>query len=147
MEIILLDDIDKLGSFGAVVKVANGYARNYLLPKGLALKATEQNKKGIETERKRKELQAGKEKDRLGEFAKLLEKTPCTVKKQVGENERLFGSVTAIDIVKALKAEGIELDKKAILLKEPLKALGIYDVPVRLHPEITPELKVWVVKD
>ncbi len=147
MEIILLDDIDKLGAFGATVRVANGYARNYLLPRGLALQATEQNKKRIETERKRKVIQAGKEKVRLEEFAKLLEKTPCTVKKQVGENERLFGSVTAIDIVKALKAEGIGLDKKTVLLKEPLKSLGIYDVPVRLHPEITTKLKVWVVKD
>jgi large subunit ribosomal protein L9 len=147
MEVILLDEIDKLGSFGAVVKVADGYARNYLLPKKLALEATAQNKKRVETERKLRELQAGREKARLEELAQLLEKTPCTIRKQVGENDRLFGSVTAIDIVKSLKEEGIEVDKKNIVLKEPLKALGIYTVSVKLHPEVTAELKVWVVKD
>lgn len=147
MELILLADVDKLGDFGTVVRVANGYARNYLLPKRLALKATEQNKKRVEVERKLRELQAGRERFRLEELAHLLEKTPCTIRKQVGENDRLFGSVTAIDIVKSLKGEGIELDRKAVLLKEPLKALGIYTVQVRLHPEITADLKVWVVKD
>jgi large subunit ribosomal protein L9 len=147
MELVLLDDVDKLGAAGSVVNVANGYARNYLLPKGLALKATEENKKRAETERKIRALRAGKEKAKAEELAQLLGKTPCTIRKQAGENDRLFGSVTAMDIAKGLKGEGIELDKKDILLKDPLKALGIYTVPVKLHPEVTAEIKVWVVKD
>ncbi len=147
MEIILLANIDNLGSFGNVVKVADGYARNYLFPKGLALKASAKNKKQAESRRRQIELQAGKEKLKIEEFASLLVKTPCTIKKQVGENERLFGSVTAMDIVKSLKEEGVELDKKTIILKEPLKALGIYNVPIKLSAEVTVELKVWVVKD
>ncbi len=147
MEVILLDDVDKLGPFGEIVKVADGYARNYLLPKGLALKATAQSKKQLEIKRRKKQIQAEKERERLEEFVQLLAKTPCTVRKQVGENDKLFGSVTAIDIVKGLKAEGIELDKKLIMLKEPIKVLGIYDIPVKLHPEIEAVVKVWVVKD
>ncbi len=147
MEVILLGDVEKLGPFGEIVKVSDGYARNYLLPKGLALKATAQNKKQLEVERKKKRVHAEKEREHLTEFAQLLGRTPCTVKKQVGENDKLFGSVTSIDIAKSLKTEGIELDKKLIMLKEPIKALGIYDVPVKLHPEIEAIVKVWVVKD
>jgi large subunit ribosomal protein L9 len=147
MELILLEDIDKLGSFGSIVKVANGYARNYLLPKKLALVATDENKKRAETERKLRTLRAGKELAKAEELAQLLEKTPCTIRKQAGENDRLFGSVTALDIIKALKAEGIELDKKSILIKEPLKALGIYTIQAKLHTEVVADIKVWVVKD
>ncbi len=147
MKIVLLKDVEKLGESGSVVEVAAGYARNCLLPHKQALLATERNIETAEREKRlRRErdnkLQAGAE-----TLAEKIQALSCTIAKQVGENDRLFGSVTAIDIAKSLKDEGIEVDKKAILLKEPLKALGIYDIPIKLHPEISTSLKVWVVKE
>lgn len=146
MKVILMDDIAKLGALGAQVEVSDGYARNYLLPKKLALPAVPQNLKLAEAEGKNKVLRASKLKSEAEELAQRLEKISCTITKQAGENDRLFGSVTAMDIAESLTAENVILDKKYIQLETPLKALGIYTVPVKLHPEITANLKVWVVK-
>jgi len=147
MKVILLEDIEKLGDFGATVEVADGYARNYLIPKRLALRATPENVRLVERERKLRDQRAGKVRARFEELKERIEKLSCTIVKQVGENDRLFGSVTSMDIAKYLKQEGIEVDKKSILLKEPLKTLGVYTVPIKLHPEVTANLKVWVVKE
>ena len=146
MKVVLLETIDKVGSFGAEVEVSNGYARNYLIPKKLAMLSTPQSQRILQAERKNKILKASKIKAEAEELAQRLEKISCTITKQAGENDKLFGSVTDMDIVEALVAENIQLDKKSIQLESPLKSLGIYTVPVKLHPEITANLKVWVVK-
>lgn len=145
MKIVLLKDIEKLGSFGSVVSVAPGYARNYLLPRKHALPATDSNIKFAEKERQLRQLRDNRAQMAAEVLAEKIQELSCTIAKQVGENDRIFGSVTAIDIVKSLKVEGIEVDKKDILLKNPIKALGIYDVPVKLHSNVTTTLKVWVV--
>ncbi|MBI5789324.1 MAG: 50S ribosomal protein L9 [Candidatus Schekmanbacteria bacterium] len=145
MKVVLLTDVDKLGSLGSVVNVANGYARNFLLPRQFALPATDANLKQAEKERTLRLKRDNKQKTSAGELAQKIQAVSCTIAMQVGENDRLFGSVTAIDIAKSLADEGIEIDKRSILLEEPLKALGIYDVPVKLHTDVTATLKVWVV--
>lgn len=146
MKVILVKDIDKLGKPGQTVKVADGYARNYLLPQKLALEATKANEKlFIELQKKaqQKEIRAQKEAEELAEKIRGLS---CTIVRQAGEEEKLYGSVTNMDIATALQQEGLHIDKKKILLEEPIKSLGIFYVPIKLHPEVSTELKVWVVK-
>ena len=129
------------------MKVSEGYARNYLFPKKLAMEASERNKKILEAEGKvarRKDARMLKESKSLAEG---LEKISCEIRVKAGENEKLFGSVTAKDIADSLKAQGVEVDKKDVLLEEPIKELGRYTVEVRLHPEVTGKVKVWVVKE
>lgn len=147
MKVILKEDIRELGNVGDVIQVADGYARNYLIPKGLAKPATEQNIQQLEHETKMREGLMQKQKKEAELFAKKLEEVSCTVIKKAGEEEKLFGSVTSQDIYESLKNEGIEIDKKKIILEEPIKALGVYKVPIKVHPEVTAELKVWVVKE
>ena len=147
MNIVLREDIDKLGRRGEVVSVADGYARNFLLPKKKALLATPGNLKVIERERRRYQVRQAKEKEDAAVVATRLAGMSCTVVRKVGENETLYGSVTAADIAEFLEKEGLAIDKRRIQLDEPIKALGIYNVPVRLHPEVTAEIKVWVVKE
>lgn len=146
MKVILREDVQKLGAPGDVVDVKYGYGRNFLLPRGLALVATETNLKRIETE---KRLKIGMEENEL-ESAKAkalkLSSSSLTIPVTVGEDEKLFGSVTSIDIAKALLQEEIEIDRHDIVLDEPIKKLGVYHVQVRLHPEVMAEVKVWVVK-
>ena len=146
MKIVLKQDIDKLGSIGDVVNVANGYGRNYLIPHGLALKATPGAEKVAEQIKKAKARKIEEGKAVFEETAKKLSSLSLTIPVQVGEDEKMFGSVTSIDIANMLKQEGIEIDKKNILLKEPIKKLGIFSIQIKLHPEVKAEVKTWVVK-
>ena len=147
MEVILREDVEKLGSRGQVVKVAPGYARNFLLPKRLAVAATEANKKIVEQERQahlRKEAKAKGEAEDLG---KLMANVTVTIAQKAGENDQLFGSVTSKDIADALVGQNYTIDRRRIQLDEPIKQLGEYKVPVRLHREVTVEVKVVVAKE
>jgi large subunit ribosomal protein L9 len=147
MEVILREHVDHLGRRGDVVKVAAGYARNYLLPRKLALLVTEANKKQIERERKNAEARELEEKSQAEAFARRLTETAISIARRVGENDTLYGSVTSADIASALTAKGFEIDKRKITLPEPLKALGEFTVPVRIHREVTAQIKVTVVKE
>ena len=147
MRIVLREDIDKLGQRGEVVDVATGYARNFLLPKGKALLATDGNLKVVERERRRYVLTQAKEREEAATVARRLAGISCTIVRKVGENEQLYGSVTASDIAEYLAKEGVSIDKRRILLEEPLKALGIYTVPVKVHADVMGEVRVWVVKE
>ncbi len=146
VKLILLQDVEKLGKAGEVISVKDGYARNYLFSKGIALLATEQNLKAVEVEKKRKAETQQKEKLEAQQLAERISRISCTIAVEVGRDDKLFGSVTSIDIQKALEAEGILVDKKKIDLKEHINQIGIYSVPIRLHPEVTANLKLWVVK-
>ena len=147
MEVILREHVDNLGRRGDVVKVAAGYARNYLLPRKLALAVTEANKRQIERERKNAEARELEEKSQADAFAKRLSETEISIARRVGENDTLYGSVTSADIAAALTAKGFEIDKRKITLPEPLKALGEFTVPVKIHREVTAQVKVHVVKE
>ncbi len=144
MEIILLEDIENLGSRGKVVKVADGYGRNFLLPKKLAVRATPQNRKWVEQQRVRFLKLEAKEKAGAEELAQLMQGATVVVRRKAGEKGTLFGSVTAMDIATGLAAQGFNIDKRRIHLDPPLKVLGEYDVPVKLHPEVTATVKVKV---
>ncbi|PYS95222.1 MAG: 50S ribosomal protein L9 [Acidobacteria bacterium] len=147
MRIVLREDVENLGRRGEVVKVADGYARNYLLPKGRALPATDGNLKVIAREKRRYVVQQAKEKEEAEAMARRLASASCTIVRKVGENDVLFGSVTAADIAEHLEKEKLIVDKRRIQLDQPIKSLGIYTVPVRLHPDVAAEVKVWVVKE
>jgi large subunit ribosomal protein L9 len=147
MQIVLKEDIEKLGRRGEIVKVADGYARNYLLPLGKALAATPGNLIVIEREKRRYVARLLKEKEEHELLAGKIQAVSLTLVRKVGESDVLYGSVTSADIAEALQKEGIVVDKRRIQLAEPIKSLGIYTVPVRLHPEVVAEVKVWVVKE
>ncbi len=147
MKLVLRQDVEKLGRRGEVVSVAAGYGRNYLVPKQLALPATAGNLKRVELEQRRLVVKSARERGEAEELAQRLGRLSCTVARKVGENDALYGSVTNADVAAFLEREGLAIDKRKILLEEPIKALGIYTVPVRLHPEVTAEIKVWVVKE
>ena len=147
MRIVLRNDVENLGRRGEVVKVADGFARNFLLPKNLALEATPGNLKRIEQERRVQDVHEAKEKQEAEALAVRIGQLSCTAVRKVGENEVLYGSVTNADVAELLEKEGFALDKRKILLEEPIKSLGIYEVPVKLHPQVTASLKVWVVKE
>ncbi len=147
MKIILLENIDKLGKETDVIEVKNGHARNYLLPKRLALEATKSNLKILAHRRLTQERKRQKQKQNAEDMANKLSKISATVRIKVGENDKLYGVVTRIDIVKAFQEEGIELDKKMFQLKELIDKLGVYQISIKLHPEVTAQTKVWVVKE
>jgi large subunit ribosomal protein L9 len=147
MEIILREDIDKLGHRGQVVKVASGYARNFLLPQKKAVAATESNKKIVEQERQAHVRRDAKVQGDAQELAKLVGSVELTIAQKAGENNQLFGSVTTADLAAALEKQGYTIDRKKIVLEEPIKALGDYKVPVRLHREVSVDLTVHVVKE
>ena len=147
MEVILREDIEKLGTRGQVVKVAAGYARNYLLPKRLAVAATASNKAIVEQERSahlRKEARVVAD---AQDLARLMANVTVTISQKAGENDVLFGSVTAKDIADALDQQGYKIDRRNIQLAEPIKQLGEYKVPVRLHREVTIEVPVTVARE
>ncbi len=147
MKVILTENIDKLGKMGDTISVKDGYARNYIFPKRKAREATPENMKVLE---KLKKKSAEKENRKLGEIQKLADRISglsITISAQAGEEEKLYGSVTNDMIADAVKAEGIDIDKKDIILEEPIKKLGVYQVTVKLHPEIKASLRVWVVKN
>ncbi|CAA9328077.1 MAG: LSU ribosomal protein L9p [uncultured Gemmatimonadaceae bacterium] len=146
MEIILRQAVDNLGHPGDIVKVSNGFARNYLLPHGIAYEATPGNRKRIEQERQRLDAAENTRRTAAEEMAKRLEEVQLSFSARVGEEGKLFGSVTAADIAQQLEAQGIHLERRMIDLHEPIRALGVYRVPVRLHADVKPELKVWVIK-
>jgi large subunit ribosomal protein L9 len=146
MEIILRQAVDNLGHPGDIVKVSNGFARNYLLPHGIAYEATPGNRKRIEQERQRLDAAEGTRRAAAEEMAKRLEEVQLSFSARVGEEGKLFGSVTAADIAQQLEAQGIHIERRTIDLHEPIRALGVYRVPVRLHADVKPELKVWVIK-
>ena len=147
MDVILRQDVDKLGSAGDMVTVKDGFARNFLLPQGLAYLATDGNKRRIEAERAQKGKKHAAEVAAAREVGSRLEAVSLTFSMKAGEGDKLFGSVTAGDVADRLKAEGFAVDKKSVELDEPLKALGVYKVPVRLHGEVKPEVRVWVVRE
>jgi len=147
MEVILREHVDNLGRRGEIVKVADGYARNYLLPRKLALPATESNKRHVERERKKLEGREAEEKAQAEAIAARLAMIDITIARRVGETDQLYGSVTAADITEFLKEKGFEIDRRKIILPEPLKTLGEHDVPLKLHREVTVPLKVRVVKE
>ena len=147
MEVILREDVAKLGRRGEVVKVAEGYGRNYLLPRGLALAVTTANKAMIEKERKANEARLAKEKSEFQAVADRIGGLRYVAPRKVGENDQLFGSVTSGDIADFLKAKGIELDKRKVHLDDPIKKLGEHVVAIKLHPEVSANLKVLVTKE
>ncbi len=147
MEVILREDIEKLGSRGDVVKVAPGYARNFLIPKRLAVAATESNKKIVEQERQAHLRREAKAKGEAEDLAKMMTGVTVIIRQKAGENDQLFGSVTAKDIADALAAQKYEIDRRKIQLEEPIKQLGEFKVPVRLHKEVTTEITVVVAKE
>lgn len=144
MEVILLENIEKLGARGQLVKVADGYGRNYLLPKKLAVAATPQNRKWIEQQRVRFLKIEAKEKGDAEDLAKLLQGVMVTLRRKAGEKGTLFGSVTTMDVAEKLAAQGFHIDKRKIQLDTPLKLLGEYDVAIKLHREVTATLKVRI---
>jgi len=147
MEVILREEIDQLGRRGDVVNVAAGYARNYLLPKRLAVAATESNKKIVEQERQAHLRRDAKETADASELGKLLASLDVTIVQKAGENDQLFGSVTATDIAVALEKQGYTIDRRKVHLEEPIKTLGEFKASVRLHREVTVEVPVHVVKE
>jgi len=147
MQVILLEDVPSLGKVGDLVKVADGYGRNYLIPKKKAVLATEKSLKMIEHQRQQIQQRMGKAKKDAERVAQQIEQLACTFAKPMGESGKLFGSVTSMEIEGYLKENGIDVDRKKILLEEPIKNLGMFSVPIRLHPEVIANLKVWVVQE
>jgi large subunit ribosomal protein L9 len=147
MEVILREDVEKLGSRGQLVKVAAGYARNFLLPKRLAMPATEANKKIIEQERQAHLRREAKLVADATDLAKMMADLSVTISQKAGESDQLFGSVTSKDIAEALEKQGYTIDRRKIALEEPIKTLGDFKVPLRLHHEVTTEITVHVVKE
>jgi large subunit ribosomal protein L9 len=147
MQVILLEDIPSLGKMGDLVKVSDGYGRNFLLPKKKALFATEKNLKALRHEKALVQQRLSKIKKDAAKIAQAIENLSCTFAKNVGESGKLFGAVTSMDIDAYLKENGIEVDRKKILLDEPIKSLGMHTVAIKLQPEVTAHLKVWVVQE
>lgn len=147
MKVILQKDVQNLGDAGDLKEVADGYARNFLLPKRLAVQANEGSAKVIEHQKRLAELKKDKRKKSMQEIAKSIEAKEFTVKVKVGENDKLFGSVTAIDIASALKKEGIEIDKRRIDITDSIKALGSFQVKAKLAEGVTATIKIKVTKD
>ena len=147
MEVILREHVDNLGRRGDIVKVADGYARNYLLPRKLALPANDGNRKHVERERKLAEVREAEEKRQAEGLAAKLGGLEVVLARRVGETEQLYGSVTASDIADALKEKGVEIDRRKLILPEPIKAIGEHDVPLKVHREVTVALKVRVVAE
>lgn len=146
MEVILCQDVSKLGNIGDVVKVKSGHARNYLLPRKLAYQATPANLKRIELQKAKTAAQYEEGKKQAEELAKKIEKASCTITVEVNDLEKMYGSVTEIEIAQVLADEGFEINKKAILLEKPIEELGIYEVIVKLHSEVTAQVRIWVAK-
>ena len=147
MRLILKETIESLGIIGSEVDVKDGYARNYLLPQGKAVLATDQNRKLLQQQRAKIELQIAKEKGLAEEMAQRLENVVCTIAAKVHEEDRLYGSVTIRDIINALAKQEITVDKRMVLLSTPIKTLGTHKVPIRVYKEVEPEITVEVVAE
>lgn len=146
MEVILRQAVENLGKPGDLVAVKAGYARNYLIPRGFALAANEGNKKRIEQQKTRLEAAENERRGAAQQLADRLEQVSLTFSARVGEEEKLFGSVTAADIAQQLHAQGFEIEKRQVDLHEPIKSLGVYRIPIKLHADVKPEVRVWVIK-
>lgn len=147
MQVILLEDISSLGKAGDLVKVSDGYGRNYLIPQKKAILATEKNIKALEHQKRLVQHRMAKTKKDIQKMAQEIESLSCTFSKTVGESGKLFGSVTTMEIEAYLKENGLEVDRKKIQLDEPIKSVGMYTVPIKLHPDVIAQLKVWVVQE
>jgi len=146
-EVMLMADVAGLGQEGDVVRVAEGYLRNFLMPKNLAAPLTATTRRQVEKKRQVREARLAVERTQLTELAKAIEQLSVTISVKTGEEGKLFGSVTAQDIVTAVGAQGVKLDRHQLQLDEPLKKLGKFDLPVKLHPEVLATLKVWIVEE
>ena len=147
MKVILRENVDNLGKTGDIVRVSDGYARNFLLPRKLVMIAEETNVRAIEHAKRELSKKRERETKEATEIAKKLEAFSCTISCKVGENEKLFGSVTTADISAALKKGGFDVDRRKIQLDEPIKQLGVVTVPVKLAFDVAAQLKVWVVQE
>lgn len=147
MELILMEDVPSLGKVGDLVKVSDGYARNYLLPRKKAVRATTATLKAVEREQHSLEHKQDKLEQEAQELAQRIEELSCTITKPAGEEGKLFGAVTSADIEDALHGQGVSVDRKKIVLEDPIKNLGVYTVSLKLHPQVTAQLKLWVVKE
>ena len=147
MKVILKSDVEMLGKAGEVVTVAAGYARNYLIPQDKGLEASSRNLELVEVHKRKTVKVEEKRREEAEAFARKLEELSLTVRKQAGESDKLFGAVTSMEIAAALEKEGHEIDKRKILLEEPIKTLGIYTIPIKIHTEVTAQVKLWVVKE
>lgn len=146
MDVILRQKIEKLGDVGDIIRVKPGYARNYLIPKGMAVTASQGNINMVKAQKKKVDFQQMKAVDKARAIADVLSTLKLSATVQVGKEDKVFGSVTAITIAELLKKQGIDVNKKDVLLDEPIKALGIYNVPVKLHHDVEAEVKVYVIK-
>lgn len=146
MKVILCQDVENLGRAGDIVEVKRGFAQNFLIPKRLVLEALPENLRKFEIERKKKEKILKEEKERAEELALKLRGVSLTIPVEAKDDESLYGSVGASEIIKALEAEGINIDKKSVILEENIRNLGIYEIPIRLHPQVETKIKVWVVR-
>ncbi len=147
MKVILKEDVNKLGKAGDIKNVADGYARNYLLPHNLAWEANDGNIKRWEVEKKRREQLVNQQLLKLKQLADKISKLSCTITVKTDNEEKIFGSVTNNDIAESLAAKGIAVDKKDVLLEEPIRQVGVYNTKIKLSPEVFAELKVWVVAE
>ncbi len=147
MEVILKKRVETLGDEGDILTVANGYARNYLIPMQLAVRATEKNRRMLEHERQLLAAQGEKAKVRAEELASRIAEVTCTIQRRAGENDRLFGSITSMDIADALASQDIEVDRRNIELEEPIRELGVFTVPIRFHADVTADIQIVVVRE
>jgi large subunit ribosomal protein L9 len=147
MQVILLEDVPSLGKAGDMVKVSDGFGRNFLIPKKKALLATEKGLKSVENQKQQVQLRMDKTKKEAERIAQKIEGLSCTFSKTAGESGKIFGSVTSMEIETFLKENGINIDRKKILLEEPIKNLGIFTVPIKLHSEVTGQLKITVAQE
>ena len=147
MQVILRQRIETLGDAGEIVDVKPGYGRNYLIPQGLAYEATDANKRRLEAERTRSAAREAETVQEAPPRAARIEGVSLTFNARAGQEGKLFGSITSADIAEKLAEQGIEIDRRQIELDEPIKSLGVTSVPVRLHPQVRPELKVWVIAE
>jgi len=147
MKVILKDDVKGLGNMGQVVDVSNGYARNFLIPKGIALEANVKNMKALEHQKRIIQEKAKKIMNQAKDLSEKMANLSVVIKAKAGEEEKLFGSVTSMDIAEAFKNQGIDIDKKKIVLEEPIKRLGTYTVNVKLHPEVITTVNVQVIPE
>ena len=146
-EVILMQDVKDLGAEGQVVRVSEGYARNFLIPKKLAAPVTEVTRRRLAKQQQRREVERKAGLEKAQELAAKIEKASCTISVKVGEGDKIFGSVTSADIAKVLEAQGFELDKHAVQIEAPIKELGVFEVKVKVHPDVDALIKVWVVQE
>ena len=147
IEVLLMTDVENVGREGEVVSVADGFARNYLFPKKLAATVNATTKRKLAKSQRDREQTRVQELTGFKELANRISTVSCTITVKTGEGERMYGSVSAVDVVRALHDQGIQVERHAVVLEHPLKELGVFDVPIRLHPEVETTVKVWVVEE